>query len=172
MRAINASTLGVLTGLATSCFAAPVQAAAGLEPGVHADPGSPAAKQYALPLEQARRAGMGTATRRSSSDVPFGTGIKPGGSGGARRRSASRGNGNGNGNGGATRTPRSKPDDTPTGSSHKTVTLPGSVLRSASSRASGDGSLLALLAGAAAVLILGGLGGTLVQRRHRSMPSV
>jgi hypothetical protein len=31
---------------------APALAAAGLEPGVHADPGSPAAKQYELPLNQ------------------------------------------------------------------------------------------------------------------------
>jgi hypothetical protein len=37
---------------ALSCPAAPALAAADLEPGVHADPGSPAAKQYALPLNQ------------------------------------------------------------------------------------------------------------------------
>ena len=44
---------------AVCCLTVPVGTAGALEPGVHVDPGSPAAKEYALPLDQARQTGLG-----------------------------------------------------------------------------------------------------------------
>ncbi len=79
----------------TVCLAvlavAPAPAGA-VEPGVHVDPGSPAGKEYALPLEQARRdASGGRSGDLSSSDSGqgggsklFGEGIKRKGAGGTR----------------------------------------------------------------------------------------
>jgi hypothetical protein len=69
--------------------AAPTAASAA-EPGVHVDPGSPAGKEYALPLDQVRRdarggggstagGSSGAGAQKSSSARPalFGEGIKP-----------------------------------------------------------------------------------------------
>jgi hypothetical protein len=148
--------------LALSCLAASAQAATGLEPGVHADPGSPAAKQYALPLNQARQAGGGTPTTSSSAAL-FGAGIKPPGSGGSGRARSAVGNAPHGARQDASGAAPSDPD-TP---------VPAIVLRAASSRASsgGNGSLLTLLGGAVAILVLGAFGGTLMRRSHRSLPS-
>ena len=71
--------------LALAC-AAP--SAAAVEPGVHVDPKSPAAKEYAIPLEQARAAGGSSRARRTSR---FGAGIEPGSSAAAAGSSRSRG---------------------------------------------------------------------------------
>src|SRR5438445_13113075 len=82
------STIGALVVLAAGSSSASARAAADLEPGVHVDPGSPAAKQYALPLGQARRTGAAASTRGGYSAALFGAGIKPpAGSGGAGRSS-------------------------------------------------------------------------------------
>jgi hypothetical protein len=51
-----------------------VPAAAAVEPGVHVDPGSPAAKEYALPLSQARQTGQGPRSP-SGAGALFGAGI-------------------------------------------------------------------------------------------------
>src|SRR3979490_58238 len=82
MRTVLLSISGSLTVLAITYSTALAQANAGLEPGVHVDPESPAAKEYALPLNQARQTGAG-ATPSGSQETPFGAGIKPPGSGGA-----------------------------------------------------------------------------------------
>jgi hypothetical protein len=152
---------GALAALAVSCSAAPVQAATGLEEGVHADPGSPAAKQYALPLNQARQTGAGPAGRESSSaSVPFGAGIHPPGSGGAPHTGSPTNGSHGQ---------RGVSNASTANASGTGVTIPPIVLHSVRSQASpgGDGSLLALLGGAVAILVLGGFGGTLMRRSHR-----
>jgi len=51
-------------------------ASAGLEPGVQIDPGSPAAKQYVLQLNQGRQTGA-QGSHSSSTTAPFGAGITP-----------------------------------------------------------------------------------------------
>jgi hypothetical protein len=57
--------------------------------GVHVDPGSPAGKEYALPLDQARREARGGGSGGAGQKSPtgrsalFGEGIKPGRSHGA-----------------------------------------------------------------------------------------
>jgi hypothetical protein len=52
-----------------------------LQPGVHIDPGSPAAKEYAIPLQQAR----GQSPGGSGGGGMFGSGIEPTGSAPVRR---------------------------------------------------------------------------------------
>jgi hypothetical protein len=151
--------------LALSCLAVPVPAL-GLEPGVHVDPGSPAAKQYALPLNQARQTGADpTGHEGSSANVPFGAGIKPPGAGGSSHSGA--GAGQAVGRSGA-------PGSNAANSAGRQSTLPSAVLRASSSQtgsAGGDDSILALLGGGVAILILGGFGGALMRRGHRSAPT-
>jgi hypothetical protein len=57
-------------------------AAVAQEPGVHFDPGSPAGKEYAIPLAEGRAEGAGTTNQRGAADTPFGVGITPPGGGG------------------------------------------------------------------------------------------
>src|SRR6266851_1024264 len=73
-----------VVALAIGGSIAPAQAASGLEPGVHVDPGSPAAKEYALPLNQARQTGATSPSQvgTSNESTLFGAGIKPPNSGG------------------------------------------------------------------------------------------
>jgi hypothetical protein len=134
-----------------------VQPTAGAEPGVTIDEGSPAAKEYALALTQARHTGS-SGSHASSSEAPFGAGITPppGGKHGAHRPK------HGPGPGGGTSAGAGTP---------ATPTLPAAVARAARSTTSGgSGSLLALLGGGVAILILGGLGGV-VLRHSRRPPS-
>lgn len=153
---------GALGVLALGCWAASAQAATGLEPGVHADPGSPAAKEYALPLNQGRQIGAEASSSRSSSTPPFGAGIKPPGAGGSSH--------SGSGSGAARVPGRGRargPQDA--NAAERPSTLPAAVLRASSSQASagGDGSILALLGGGVAILALGGLGGTILRRSRQ-----
>ena len=80
--------VGVIAGAA---LAAPGAAVAQIDPGVNYDPGSPAGKEYAIPLVEGRSDAAGTTNQRSGANVPFGVGIKPRGSnrgakGGSGRR--------------------------------------------------------------------------------------
>jgi hypothetical protein len=61
-------------------------ASAAIDPGVNYDPGSPAGKEYAIPLVLGRAEGAGTEDQRAAANTPFGVGITPpgGGSGGNR----------------------------------------------------------------------------------------
>jgi hypothetical protein len=56
---------------------------------VNYDPGSPAGKEYAIPLVEGRSDAAGTTNQRSGGNIPFGVGITPPGA-----------NGGGNGSGG------------------------------------------------------------------------
>jgi hypothetical protein len=151
--------------LAVGCLALPAPAL-GLEPGVHADPGSPAAKQYSLPLNQARQTGAGPAGHEgSSANVPFGAGIKPPGTGGSSRSGA--GAVQATGRSGASRPNAANTANT----AGRQATLRAAVLRASSSQAGGDDSTLALLGGAVAILILGGFGGILMRRSRGSLSS-
>jgi type IV secretion system protein TrbL len=51
------------------------------DPGIHFDSGSPAGKEYAIPLAEGRAEGAGTKNQRAAADVPFGVGITPPGGG-------------------------------------------------------------------------------------------
>jgi hypothetical protein len=141
---------GILVLLAVS-LAPAAQGATGLEPGVHADPGSPAAKEYALPLNQARGTNNKASAGGGSTSVgAFGAGIKPPGAGGSSHR-GSRG-------------------------AHATgdrAALPAAVSAASSRAGSGGGSssILALLVGGVAVLLLGGFVGTVLRRSHHPTAS-
>jgi hypothetical protein len=153
-----------LAVLAIGFSAVVADAAPGLEPGVHADPGSPAAKEYALPLNQARQAG--SPSKGSSRAVPFGAGIHPpggsgsGSSGGKSPRHGAAGKG-------ASLVAASNAS----GSSTRAI-VPTAVLQAASERGSsgGGGSILVLIGGGVAILVLGGFGGMVMRRSHRATP--
>jgi hypothetical protein len=133
-----------------------------LEPGVHIDPGSPAAKQYVLPLAQARETGRGSGESASSPRL-FGAGIaspRP-------SRSAATTKGAGADAGGRRKLAASGSSS----STRRRMTLPdASGLDLAARSDSGHGSLLALLGGGIAVLALGGIGAAAVRRSRRSTP--
>ncbi|MCW3067843.1 MAG: hypothetical protein JWL67_468 [Solirubrobacterales bacterium] len=165
-----------LAVVALAWSAMTVPAAFALEPGVHVDPGSPAAKEYSLPLTQARQTGSTSSPQQGSEGNLFGAGIKPPGTGG----------GHGSGKG-ATHSPA-----TPGGS----VASPGAasaagsgagggagagapppspqaVLRAAREQGSsgGGGSTIALIGGAVAILVLGAFGGTILRHSRRPRTS-
>jgi hypothetical protein len=82
-------------------------AALAQEPGIHFDSGSPAGKEYAIPLAEGRAEGAGTKNQRAAADVPFGVGITPpGGADGPGRVGGPAGSGTTGGGGPAgSRTP-------------------------------------------------------------------
>jgi cobalamin biosynthesis Mg chelatase CobN len=187
MRAGGFRVSATLAVVAVTWLAACAQAVYALEAGVHVDPGSPAAKEYALPLNQARETGSTSSpqhssestsspqqssestssSQQSSESTLFGAGIKPPGSNGG---------GHGAGRGGAPSRP----------SPHATASSPGSgggsrssppitqtVLRAARepSSPSSQGSTLALIGGAVAILVLGVFGGTVLRHSRRPTSS-
>jgi hypothetical protein len=166
------SFAGVLVALALVCASPAPTAAASLEEGVHVDPGSPAAHEYALALTQARHTGSGSASHSSThsehSETLFGDGIKPprsgkpGPSGGSSKLAAGS-------KARSRRTTRSHgARATPTGVE---AGVPVAVLRAERSHGSnGDGSTLALIGGGIAILVLGGFGGTVLRHNRRPTP--
>src|ERR1039457_1717511 len=161
MRAVGIFLTSTLAVLALSCSVATAHGGTGLAPGVHADPGSPAAKEYAIPLAQASQVGDQSSSSGSSSVAAFGAGIKPPGSGG------SPGSGSGSGHTKAHRGGASSGSGSPNAPSPQT-TLPAAVVQASSG---GGGSILALRGGGAAILALGGFGGAVLWRPRRSTPS-
>ncbi len=65
--------------------------AAALEPGVFVDPGSPAGKEYSIPLSELRGAATGHAPIGSQAQPLFGVGIGPAGASGQPARGVSAG---------------------------------------------------------------------------------
>ena len=63
----------------------PGPAAAQIDPGVNYDPGSPAGKEYAIPLVEGRSEGAGTTDQQEGANIPFGVGIEPPGGGPGKR---------------------------------------------------------------------------------------
>jgi hypothetical protein len=148
-----------LGALATSWAAAGAQA---LEPGVHVDPGSPAAKEYALPLSQARQTGSESTSQASAESTLFGAGIKPPGSGSPPR--------GGKGRAGAQESQgASVPAPSASSGSGAGQVLGELVLRDTRAHGSdnGNGSILALVGGGVAILVLGGFGGTVLRHSRR-----
>src|SRR5918995_2842439 len=66
-----------------AALALPATGSAQIDPGVNYDPGSPAGKEYAIPLVEGRSDAAGTTDQREGANIPFGVGIgPPGGKGG------------------------------------------------------------------------------------------
>ena|SRR5829696_4283499 len=70
---------------AAAALAVPTAASAQIDPGVNYDPGSPAGKEYAIPLVEGRSEGAGTTDQREGANIPFGVGIESPGGGGPNR---------------------------------------------------------------------------------------
>lgn len=164
--------LGIVPGNANATAVPPPSP---FPPGVHVDPGSPAAKEYAIPLGQARAGGSA-----GGSSTPFGTGITP--AAGSGTTAAPRG--------GITQTPRPNPGSTvppPVTSNSPVARTPLGAGPSAAPHAGrtplitapavapadkvlgrdrGAGGAVAWMAGTAALVVaLGGFVGTALARR-------
>ncbi|MGH2910839.1 MAG: hypothetical protein ACRDJ3_00015 [Solirubrobacteraceae bacterium] len=130
-----------------------------LEPGVHVDPGSPAAKEYALPLNQARQTGQGSAARGGSSGGLFGAGISPASSRAGSSRVVGHEDGSGPVGDAGVRGRRTPTPFTPP------ATAPRTPARQGSSRGNA-GSSVALLGGGVLVLVLGAFLGVVLRGRR------
>jgi hypothetical protein len=169
---------GAVAACTLCCVLASAQAASALEPGVHVDPGSPAAKEYALPLDQARQTGTESSSQPSSEGGLFGAGIKPPGSGGSSRGGGGTGGG---GTGGSTTGGHvangtghaAPPAQGASATSPSQAQLAQAALRAAREQGSGggNGSILALVGGGVAILVLGGFGGTVLRHSRRPRPT-
>jgi hypothetical protein len=132
--------------------------AAAPEPGVTFDPGSPAGKEYAIPLAAGRADGTGSGGNSSfAAKTPFGVGIKPPGSGNGGGGSSGSGGGHSGGTG-ATNVPG------PTGGTGSRVD-PNLRSRIAHAEEPGGTELWTLGIGLAVVLLAGVL--ALALRRGR-----
>jgi hypothetical protein len=163
MRTVGAWFYAALAVLAMTSLAASAQAATALEPGVHVDPGSPAAKEYALPLNQARQTGSETGSKANSESTLFGAGIKPPSSPGSPPRAGAAPGQSPSRSGGASSSSQADSQ----------ARLADAALRAAREQQStgGDGSLLALIGGGVAILVLAGFGGTVLRHSRRPTPS-
>jgi hypothetical protein len=171
VRVKRVSTAAALVLLAASSPTITPQVASALEPGVHIDPGSPAAKEYALPLNQARQTGAESTSARSS-ETPFGAGIKPPGSGGSGGSGASDGAGAKDGSGSAPRgTPAHEGDSGQGAAGASGAQLPSAVRRAVEGQRTGEGSdsLPVLIGGGVAILVLGAFGGTVLRHSRRPL---
>jgi hypothetical protein len=75
--------VSLFVACAGAALALPGAASAEIDPGVNYDPGSPAGKEYAIPLVEGRSEAAGTTDQQEGANIPFGVGIgPPGGKGG------------------------------------------------------------------------------------------
>jgi hypothetical protein len=168
--------VGILTGVVLAVLglatAGPALAAPGT--GVHVDPGSPAGKQYAIPIPSARSeaAGQTGGSGSGSSNPPlFGVGVTPGGVAAGAAASvggSATGAGTGKGTPRTRAAGRSRSGSTGAGSaSHSAGSETGRQIaarRTAESNSVGGTSWLPLLGGGALVLLVGGGGGFFLRR--------
>jgi hypothetical protein len=80
--------VALLWACTAATLALPGAAAAQIDPGVNYDPGSPAGKEYAIPLVEGRSDGAGTTDQQEGANIPFGIGIKPAGAEGGGKHGA------------------------------------------------------------------------------------
>jgi hypothetical protein len=128
----------------------------------HVDPGSPSGKEYAVPLDQARRhAATGNTAAAPTGAAPaapplFGVGIRSSGSGAGTRA-----------NHRPRRTPPARSPKKPSAgiSSAGATPTPHRLAAAAAQPSTGLGSTALVGALAAAVLVLGGVGGVALRRR-------
>ncbi len=146
-------------------WASPVAAQ---EPGVHVDPNSPAGKEYAIPIDQARRQADGGSSAKGShgpsgSAALFGAGISARGGRSAGGSSGTRGTGDsaGSSKGGA--------DGSVKSGGAVSQGVKGASARPAVAASTGSGSNATLLTAGlvAAVLLAGALLGLVLHRLNR-----
>jgi hypothetical protein len=158
----------LVCGVGVSLPSVALAASPKLEPGVHVDPGSPAGKQYQIPIASARSEAAGGAGATNSTAPAFGIGVTPsGGSASTADATSQRSHGSSHaarpGRGHATR--RRFAGSAAAGSSKN---RDGAATVAASSggggRVGGD-AWPVLAAGGLLVLVLGGGGGLALRRR-------
>jgi hypothetical protein len=87
--------VALLCACAGAALALPCSASAQIDPGVVYDPGSPAGKEYAIPLVEGRSDAAGTTNQRQGANIPFGVGITPPGGKGGGKNGGKHGGGTG-----------------------------------------------------------------------------
>jgi hypothetical protein len=166
MRAISAALAAAVVLIGIGAVAAGAAQPHQISSGVYADPNTPAGKEYALQLQQARSTGAAPSSTGSSGATPlFGAGI-------ARTTPAPQK---------AARQPATARRKKSSRAKHSTRRPAAAVPRSSggdgpaapppTGSGGGGGGTLALVGGAAAVLALGGLGGVILRRRRSFEPS-
>lgn len=109
--------VSLLCACAAASLAVPGAASAQIDPGLQYDPGSPAGKEYAIPLVEGRSDAAGTTNQREGANIPFGVGVKPPGGTGGTGGSNHGGNGKnaggtgGSGTNGSDRVPGARPGE-------------------------------------------------------------
>lgn len=161
-----AATLVAALALLTQC-----SIAIALSPGVHVDPGSPAGKQYGIPIASARGETAGETGSNANQDPPaFGVGIEPSADSastssatrraGAKRPAGAKATGeHAGGSHAAGASPASGSQPGPPSGSHSAP--PASM----DETSAGGTGWLALILGGMLVLVLGGAGGLMLRRR-------
>lgn len=164
------SALALAVAAWVACSPAVALSAVKPPPGLHVDPGSPAGKQYQIPIPSARHEAAGS--KSSSTNPPlFGVGIHPSTSKGSSSRVPAQG--------GASRSSATGAGQRARGAHHRRAAAAGSaspggprstagspLSASSTDQAAGSNGWLPLLAGGALVLVLGGGGGLALRRRH------
>jgi hypothetical protein len=90
--------VSLLCACAGAALVFPGSASAQIDPGVNYDPGSPAGKEYAIPLVEGRSEAAGTTDQQEGANIPFGVGIgPPGGKGDEQGTDEGGAGGNGSG---------------------------------------------------------------------------
>lgn len=154
---------GVLGMLAVAAaLAGPGVALAASAPGVHIDPGSPAGKEYAIPLGQARSTGTPTNLTGTGSAQLFGAGITPSEPSASTRSALA-----------TSHRPAGRTTSAPGERNPRTGAItrkPAALAITPVSKLLGGGSgessgLWWMLAAGSLVLLLGGLGGAVLARR-------
>jgi hypothetical protein len=159
----------VLTGV-LAVAASPALAGTTTSPGVHVDPGSPAGKQYQIPITSARGETAGQSPNSSSGSTPtFGSGVTPSSSGASSTPTATTASPSGRASA-AHRRAAGRPGHASThgkngATSAVTVTTQANRQATTQSNQVGSGSWLPLAAGGALVLLLGCGGGLALKRR-------
>jgi hypothetical protein len=103
--------VSLLCACAGAALALPGAASAQIDPGVHYDPGSPAGKEYAIPLVEGRSDGAGTTDQQEGANIPFGVGIGPPGAKGGKQGANGGAGGKGSGRAGGDRVSGARPGE-------------------------------------------------------------
>jgi hypothetical protein len=143
-----------------------VAASTKLPPGVHVDPGSPAGKEYSIPITVARSQAAATQPTGPGQQNPpaFGAGVTPSSTGGASAPSSG-----GSGHASGQRPATSGSRETRPRSRHRNrpILTASSYQQSAvGSGGAGGNAWLALAGGGGLVLVLGAAGGLALRRRR------
>jgi hypothetical protein len=167
--------IGALVGMIALVWAPTARAQT--DDGVTVDPGSPTGREYAIPLDSARRAAdpaggaSGTASEGERGASPlFGAGIATTGSGGNATAGSGRGHGGGSADGDGSGRPRAASTASGRGRSREGPSPPVAVRVAASdpgAPAGGATTTALVIAAGVLVLAVGAGGGLLLRRRSR-----